>query len=418
MESRIVLIIGYVWPEPSSSAAGLRMMQLINGFLSNDYQVLFAAPAQHSEHAFPLESINVKTFSIQPNDDGFNDMLLALQPNLVMFDRFMMEEQFGWRVTEVLPNAIKILDTEDLHFLRKARQDAHKIGVEIGINELQNQYAKREIASILRCDLSLIISTFEYQLLVDMFQISPSLLCYLPMWFEPNADASPNFETRKDFIFIGNFYHEPNRHAVQVLKEHIWPLIHKQLPKASLLIYGAYCDEKLFKLNNEKSGFLVKGRAEAVDKVMPLARVCLAPLFFGAGLKGKLLEAMVCATPSVTTTIGAEGIAQALSWPGFIANNYVAFADHAVTLYSNKTLWESSVQTGTKILTSNFSKGRFEPNFFNQLNKLLENLNAHRQQNFIGQILQHHLLASTKYLSKYIMAKNKKAENPMDAPLS
>ncbi len=411
MESRIILIIGYVWPEPSSSAAGLRMMQLIKGFLAHDYQVIFATPAIHSEHAFPLETLDIKSYSIQPNDDDFDKLLVEINPGMVVFDRFMMEEQFGWRVSEALPNAIKILDTEDLHFLRKARQQANKMGIPLGLNELQNQFAKREIASILRCDLSLIISQFEYQLLVDTFKVLPSLLFYFPIWLEPNDEARPSFELRKDFVFIGNFYHEPNRHAVNALKEHIWPLIRKKLPDATMLIYGAYCDEQILKLNHDKTGFLIKGRAEEVNHVMQSARVCLAPLYFGAGLKGKLLDALVCETPSITTTIGAEGIAQELPWPGFIADDYAQFADHAVTLYTSKIVWESSVQTGKKIVNNNFNKGRFEPKLFQQLSVLTQTLGEHRQQNFIGQILQHHLHTSTKYLSKYIMAKNKKAEN-------
>ena len=73
----------------------------------------------------------------------------------------MIEEQFGWRVAENCPNAVRILDTEDLHSLRKVRQEAVKKGVDFSINNLlKSEIAKREIAAVLRCDLSLIISTF------------------------------------------------------------------------------------------------------------------------------------------------------------------------------------------------------------------------------------------------------------------
>ncbi len=411
MERPILLIIGFVWPEPNSSAAGVRMMQLIEGFSNNGYKVVFASAAQHSEFEFPLAKLEIETCSIKLNDDSFDEFLKGLNPTIVLFDRFMIEEQFGWRVSEILPNAIKILDTEDLHFLRKARHNAVKKGVEMSLAEMQTDIAKREIASILRCDLSLIISTYEFTLLTETFNISSKLLWYFPIWFEPKTEPFPTFEERKDFVFIGNFYHEPNRHAVIVLKEKIWPLIHKKLPEVNLNIYGAYCDEKLNSLHSEKDGFMVKGRAEQVELVMKSAKVCLAPMLFGAGLKGKLLEAMQAGTPSVTTSIGAEGIASNSDWPGFVSDDFNEFAYKACLLYSDITLWTESVQTGKKILENNFNRVRFEPNFFEGLKVLNLNLKVHRQGNFVGQILQHHTMVSTKYLSKYIMAKNKKSED-------
>src|SRR5690606_12663340 len=92
-------------------------------------------------------------------------------------DRFVSEEQFGWRVSQECPNAVQILDTEDLHFLRSAREKAFKKKEEIN---LYNETTIREIASILRCDLSLIISEFEMNLLLNEFHIAPELLYYLP----------------------------------------------------------------------------------------------------------------------------------------------------------------------------------------------------------------------------------------------
>ena len=73
-----------------------------------------------------------------------------------MFDRFMVEEQFGWRVAEQCPNALRILDTEDLHCLRKGREKAIKDQALFDKSYLFNDISKREIASIYRCDLSLL----------------------------------------------------------------------------------------------------------------------------------------------------------------------------------------------------------------------------------------------------------------------
>lgn len=126
MNQAKLLIIGFVWPEPNSSAAGSRMMQLIDLFLKRKFDIIYACPAKFSENAEDLEQLGITQKQIQVNNSDFDDYLQELQPTYVLFDRFMMEEQFGWRVAEHCPEALRILDTEDLHFLRKARQQAYK----------------------------------------------------------------------------------------------------------------------------------------------------------------------------------------------------------------------------------------------------------------------------------------------------
>ncbi len=120
------LIIGYVWPEPNSSAAGSHMMSILRLFKQQDWQVEFATPAQKTEHMIDLASEGISSQAIALNCDSFDTYIAEYQPDIVMFDRFMMEEQFGWRVEKNCPDALKILDTEDLQCLRHARYQAHK----------------------------------------------------------------------------------------------------------------------------------------------------------------------------------------------------------------------------------------------------------------------------------------------------
>jgi hypothetical protein len=119
-----LLIIGYVWPEPNSSAAGSRMMQLINSFQMQHYQITFASPAQQTEHMADLNALNIAVENINLNCTSFNDFIVKLAPDAVMFDRFMMEEQFGWRVSEHCPLALRILDTEDLFCFKRIKKSA------------------------------------------------------------------------------------------------------------------------------------------------------------------------------------------------------------------------------------------------------------------------------------------------------
>ena len=406
-----VLIIGFVWPEPKSSAAGSRMMQLIETFKSQDYNITFASPCAKSDNAFNLESIGVLQTAIELNNSSFDTFVKDFNPDIVLFDRFMMEEQFGWRVTENCPNAIKILDTEDLHSLRKGRHQAFKDNVLFDKSYLFNDTAKREIASIHRCDLTLIISEAEMDILKNDFKVDQALLLYLPFMLEPISEDAitklPKFETRQHFITIGNFLHEPNYNAVLYLKDTIWPLIRKQLPQAELHIYGAYASQKVTQLNNEKQGFIIKGFAEDVHTVMQEAKVCLAPIRFGAGLKGKLIDAMQNGTPMVTSSVGAEGMFGEFEPNGFIEDDANSFANQAIELYQNEVLWSKMQENGFAIINNRFNSQKHKRVFLSRIESIVDHLNIHRQNNFMGQMLHHHSMQSTKFMSRWIEEKNK-----------
>ncbi|MBC3847100.1 glycosyltransferase family 4 protein [Winogradskyella echinorum] len=406
-----LLIIGLVWPEPKSSAAGSRMLQLVEQFQKQGYEITFACAAKTSQNTFNLSHLGIKTQDILLNDASFDAFILALNPNIVLFDRFMTEEQYGWRVAKHCPTALRILDTEDFHGLRKARELALKAGEEVTVEYLQNDTTKREIASIYRCDLSLIISEAEIEILTKQFKIDRDLLYYLPFLLEPINDLEikefPSFTERQHFITIGNFLHPPNYDAVLYLKNNIWPLIRKQLPKAELLIYGAYESQKVSQLHNEKQGFLIKGFIQDVNEVMQKAKVCLAPLRFGAGLKGKLVDAMQNGTPCIMSSIAAEGMFGNLKANGFVEDSTEVFAEKSVELYLNTETWISRQEHGFKVLNKRFSKIDFQSDFKSRISELLKDLQYHRQKNFIGNLLQHQTLQSTKYMSKWIEEKNR-----------
>lgn len=410
-----LLIIGFVWPEPKSSAAGSRMLQLIKLFQNQSYTITFCSAAKMSDNTFDLQSIGVRVQTIQLNASSFDDFIKDYDPSVVIFDRFMTEEQYGWRVAAQCPNVLRLLDTEDFHGLRKARELAVKQKQDLSLDHLQNDVSKREIASMYRCDLSLIISEAEMDMLSNRFEINQSLLYYLPFLLDPisNEERStlPVFESREHFMTIGNFLHAPNYDAVLFLKQTIWPLIRAQLPKTELHIYGAYVSPKIAQLNNKKEGFLVKGFAEDVNVVMQNAKVCLASLRFGAGLKGKLIDAMKNGTPAVMTNVAAEGLFGRLNVNGFMEDDAIAFAEKAVLLYNNRDIWKLKQQNGYDVLNQRFNFSDFENKFFPKLLTLKKTLKAHRQQNFIGQLLMHHTLQSTKYMGKWIELKNKSGSN-------
>lgn len=434
------LFVGYVWPEPRSSAAGSRTMQLIELFRRQNWAVTFASAAALSEHRADLTAIDVTEQSVVLNCDSFDRYVAELQPDIVVFDRFFTEEQFGWRVERACPTALRVLDTCDLHSLREARRELLKaaqrrhshISARQSVEPVaadqaalfevmaESDMARRELAAIYRCDLSLIISEYEVELLQQAFAIPPALLHYTPLMpsaGDPrsamrSADPGPaGFSKRNHFVTIGNFRHGPNWDAVLWLKHQLWPAIRQQLEDARLDIWGAYPPPKATALHNPAEGFYIRGWAEDAHQALAQARVCLAPLRFGAGMKGKLIDAMVAGTPSVTTPIGSEGMAAKMPWGGSLVNDGGAFVRAAVALYLDQARWHRAQHAGWEILARRFAPEQHGAVLVDRLNDALLYREQHRRRNFTGAMLRHHLHASTRYMSQWIAAKEVSRRN-------
>lgn len=406
---KLLLVVGCVYPEPNGSAAGSRMLQLMRLFKEYGYEIIFATSSTPNANSYDLGSENIKIHPVVLNDDSFNDFIKNLNPSVVLFDRFMTEEQFGWRVAQYSPDSLRILDTEDLHFLRKARTSFTTPYDQLQKQLFNSTHAKREIASILRSDLSLIISEYEMKILRDMFNISNERLYYLPFLLESHElsfDSVPNnFQERCDFIHIGNFLHPPNAAAVNHLHSSLWPCIRKKLPQAKIHIYGAHMNENFKAMNKPDLGFLVHGYTDSLADVLQSARVLLAPLKQGAGLKGKLIDAMRHGTPCVMSPIAAEGMFdQKIN--GLIAENDSSFCSAAVHLYKDLSMWQRSRSNGFDTLKSRFSKSIFASNFMQTISNYIATLEKIRVDNFMGTMLQYHTLNSSKYMGRWITLKN------------
>jgi len=418
-----VLVIGYVWPEPRSSAAGGHMMQILESFLAQGWDITFSSPAVTGEHKADLPALGIRECAIELNNSSFDDFITELAPDIVLFDRFMMEEQFGWRVEKCCPNALRVLETCDLQSLRDARHQRLKdfLKAEPDADDLSPLFnpdlaaefdymadtdvAKREIAAIYRCDISLMISDVESRLLTEHFKVPAALLHWCPLMLTPPVDAFAPFEDRAHFLSIGNFRHAPNWDAVLWMKNSVWPLIRQQLPGAQLHVYGAYTPPKATALHNPAQGFHVMNWAEDALQVMTAARICLAPLRFGAGIKGKLADAMLCGTPSVTTPIGAEAMGE--PWPGAVEHRASALANAAVALYQDRERWVHAQEAGRALLASRYAQGIHGPALVARLEQCRSELAEHRRRNFTGSMLRHHLHKSTQYMAQWIEAKNR-----------
>lgn len=408
-----VVIIGFVWPEPDSSAAGQNMLGIINSFINADWQVTFMTAARESEHAVDLPALGVVRESIALNCSSFDARIMEINPDVVIFDRFMTEEQFASRVREACPQAMRVLNTEDLHSLRHARQMQVRSGDASSMPDspCTDDNSIREVAAILRSDLTLIISPEEKDYLLSQYPIDDSLLLHVPLFTGNVPVTLKQFSQRRDFMFIGNFRHAPNWDAVLQLQQ-IWPHIKKQLPDAVLNIYGAYPPKKAMAMDNPAKGFRVRGWAKSAGEEIAAHRVMLAPIRFGAGVKGKLVSAMQCGTPSVTTMVGAEGLKSDSPWPGMISDNQQGFIDAAVSLYTKQHEWERCSGLGMSQFAKQFDNVSNQQHLIIAVEQRRAELEGWRQRQFLQSLLWHQTLKASQYMTQWIEAKNKHPESP------
>lgn len=410
LNNNTLLIIGLQYPEPRSTAAGSRMIQIMRLLQSYGYTIHFATANPKTTFSTNLNDLGIEQHRLALNTSLIDTLFKNINPDIVLFDRFITEEQFGWRIDEFCPEALKVLDTEDLHFLREAREQSLKVTSEATNAIKLSEKTKRELAAIYRCDLTLMISQTEIDILTKDYEIPKNLLFYLPFVYDTKSLLSlvrSGFSARSHFMSIGNFKHKPNLDMVMFCYKAIWPNITSKLKDAQWHIYGAYLPEQVRQLHQPQKGIIVKGRAEDVLTTMSWYKVMLAPLRFGAGLKGKCLDAMRAGLPSVTTPIGAEGISSAHKWPGFVAEDAELFAENAIKLYQNDNLWTSKQQQGFEILKKNFDIKTYSKDFQATLAESLQHLYSIRQQNIVGELLKHHHHRSTKFMSLWIEEKNK-----------
>ncbi len=392
------LVIGQVWPEPKSSAAGWNLLNIMHT-LSTQYDVHFASAAAPSKRQHNLRADNIQCHQIALNDTSFDRWIAKLDPTLVIFDRFMVEEQFGWRVREQCPQAMTILDTEDIHCLRLGRQKA---------KPFDRAIALREIASIYRCDLSLVISDTEIAWLQQTFGIPAEKLHHFPLARE-RLREQPSFDAREGFATIGNFKHPPNADSVRRLYS-LWPSVRKALPQANLYIYGAYADHSAMQMHQPKKGFHVVGPIEDAIATLAKHRVMIAPINFGAGMKGKFLDAMAAGLPSVTTPLGAEGFGSDSEWPGAVHEDDQNIVESSIQLYIDEGLWSDAQRRGNRLLERSFSPQKHTINLLSKIKSSLLEVEVSRETDFVGEMLRFQNHGYHKYLSRWIELKNQREQ--------
>ena len=403
-----LLVVVNQWPEPTSTAAGQHLIQVLESLVPVVNSIVIGHTADKTDRSYVFDSNAITSRRIFINDSEFDSFLIDFAPQIVLFDRFTLEEQFGWRVSECCPDAMRILNTEDLHGLRAAREEALINNIDWRDCVLSNPTLLRELASLYRSDLTLVISEFEIDFLKGL-GVPSRLICYVPFGLETaNLIASRNlktFEERKDLIFIGNFLHKPNVDAINFFVDNLWPGIKSVLSDVQCHIYGAYGAK--FNQPNLIKDIIWHGAIDSTEAVLNQSKVNLVPLRFGAGLKGKVLEAMFHGTPSVISEIGAEGVFGTIKPEPLKASNWDDFVDKVILLYRDEKQWKLAQEIGFEVVRTRFDKSVVFQDFIEHMSQVYDNLESHRKLNVIGAMLQRNEHQSTKYMAKWIEEKNR-----------
>ena len=376
----------------------------------------------------------------------------------MVFDRFFAEEAYSFHFCNPIDDrnnksndVLRILDMQDMHSLRYYRQDIiEKRDLDLksygcGLDVLQennivddqeerfptiavptrkksplekknpHDILLRELAAIHRSDLVLVCSQFELNLLRDEYGIKNEKLVLAPFFTkETDRNHEVSFGNRKDFVALGGFKHSPNVDQVMMLKKYIWPKIQEQLkgrvPDLKLHIYGSYPPQKVQQLHNKREGFIVHGYINDLSRPLTQGRVLLAPLRYGAGIKGKIIDAWKYGCPVVTTTIGAEGIGSDISekgngWGGSVASDNATFIKEAIRLYTDENEWTRSVSNGRRILKEQFDELHNFEVIDDAILEAMKNINDRRRRDYISAILWRNSFRSTEYFSKWIELK-------------
>jgi glycosyltransferase involved in cell wall biosynthesis len=343
MANRRVLVIDHCTPTPNQDAGSVTVFNTLLLLREMKFQVTFIPEDNFlymPEYTTALQRAGIEvlyapyvnTVEQHLKEHGQRyDLAFLFRPGVV--------ERHLVAIRKLCPQAKVLFHTVDLHFLRMSREA-----------ELQSDYAKqkaademkrRELAAIRAVDSSIVHSTAELEILRSL--LVDAKLHVFPLIMDIKG-TSKSFDVRRDIIFVGGYQHAPNVDAVQFFAEKIMPLLRKQLPGVRFYVVGSKPPPQIQELASED--IIIVGFVEDLNTVLCKMRVSVAPLRYGAGIKGKIGTAMAVGLPVVATSLAAEGMSLTDGENVMVADGPEQFADAVVSLYQDETLWSRISHNG------------------------------------------------------------------------
>ena len=350
-----VLIIDSYTPRPDRDAGSVRMFEMCRILRRVGCHVTFVAEnrAHDGDYARALQTVGVEMLyhpylpSIEQHLREFGDRYRA-----VILSRVDVAREFVPLVKRHCPNALRVFDTVDLHFLRETRRA--QVASDLAVSQA-DRLKQQELGVARACDVTVVVSSVERELLA---REARDLQVELVSLIVTPDRTEPAFSERQGMLYVANFHHPPNGDALEDYLRNIHQLVLSRLPDMRLTVIGAHVPERLQRMASDSVRF-----AGPVADLRPMfagARLSIAPLRYGAGIKGKVMTSLAYGVPAVTTTIGAEGMEVRHGEDILIADTPDAFAAAVVSLHSDEQLWTRLARQGFEAVAAQFSVANAE----------------------------------------------------------
>jgi glycosyltransferase involved in cell wall biosynthesis len=345
-----ILIVDYRLPTPDLDSGSVRMLALVRLFVDLGYSVTFVSDFQQEQVAYerPLTALGVGVlYGFASAEDHLQ--VDGARYRLVLLSRPSVAERYTCLARAKAIFADLVYDTVDLHWLRYQR--AAELHGDPQLAAKAQEQRKLEEFSITSADRVFAVTQTEKEKILAEWPGADVLV--LPNIHRCTPLPRPRSQ-RKGLMFIGGYEHEPNVDAVTWFVTDVLPLIVKDLPEMRFKIVGSKPPKSLNGLVSESVELV--GYVKNPEPYFDEAMIFVAPLRYGAGMKGKIGQAMSLGLPVVTTTIGAEGMLLVDGTHALIADTPAEFAAAVVRLYHTEALWEELRRQALAHIETNFSE--------------------------------------------------------------
>ncbi len=347
-----VLVLDYATPQPDKDAGSYAAVQEIKMLQALGCKVTFVPEnlAHFGSYTLELQRMGVEVL-YAPFYTGVNDVLTKrlAEMDAVYLTRYVVAEKYIDHI-RAHSKARILFNNADLHFLRRIRAS---LSGNVGEEDMQKALATRdaELDVCRKADAVLSYTHTEHAVITSHILEIDKL--HLTPWVLEEKTPGPAFQDRNGIAFLGSFNHPPNREALKFLVDEIMPLLLSVRPDITLSVYGSNMPEEYSEYDYENIQMV--GFAPDLDAVFHDHRVFVAPLLSGAGIKGKVLEAMAYGTPCVLSDMAAEGTGLSHGISALVADTPDAWVKAIIRLYDDQVLWTKFVENEKIIATENYS---------------------------------------------------------------
>lgn len=350
---RQVLILDEEVPRPKRDSASLRQVNLIRLLLQAGAHVVFV-PTRREHGGVATDALQRMGVEVwyAPFIEGVAGWLRshAARFDVALLVRHHVANECLPLLKRYAPQARTVFDTVDLHYLRERR--GAEVAGDASLLRAAERTRSSELAVMEQCDVTVLVSAAEReQLQADAPRVRVELISNL----HEVAGAGAPYAQRHDLVFVGGFRHPPNLDAMEWFIGEVFAGIRAQLPQVRLHCIGAAAPESLLALAAGQPGVEMHGFVEDIVPYMDGARIAIAPLRFGAGVKGKINLSMAHGQPVVGTTCAVEGMHLQPGQDVLVADDAVTFAAEVVRLYQDPQLWQQLSDAGLANVAQHFS---------------------------------------------------------------